>query len=204
LKVGQPNAEIAKVTQKSQKISSKGILAVFSAKSLRPLRSAVRFFCNLSSYLKPINQTAKTRFCCHLHKGLENRRGVRFALGCLKMQRMSAISATPSTSSPDNQPTALARALEQNETAQDVVEQSAAELVVIHAVLTQEIPDHVQTGEVAQALQKTDELETKINDTAQELAQVNEVLAQEIDERAELERQLAATQVALAREIAKN
>ena len=103
-------------------------------------------------------------------------------------------SSIPSPTAPA---TPLARALDQNETVKDTVEQSAAELLVINAVLKQEIPDHVQTGEVAQALQKTDELETKINDTAQELAQVNEVLAQEIDERAELERELAATKAAL-------
>ena len=96
-------------------------------------------------------------------------------------------------------PTPLARALEKNETAQNVVEQSAAELVMIHAVLKQELPDHLQTGEVAHALQRTDELEVKINDTAQELAQVNEVLAQEIDERVDLELELAATKAALVR-----
>ena len=94
--------------------------------------------------------------------------------------------------------TPLARALDQNETAQDTVEQSAAELVVINAVLKQEIPDHIQTDEVAQALQKTDELESRIHDTAQELAEVNKMLAQEIDERDDLERELAETKAALA------
>ena len=94
-------------------------------------------------------------------------------------------------------PTPLARALEQNETALGSVEQSAAELVVINAVLKQEIPDDVQTGDVAQALQKTDALETKISDAAQDLAAVNEVLAQEIDERADLEHELAATRTEL-------
>ena len=92
----------------------------------------------------------------------------------------------------------LVRALDQNETAQDTVEQSAAELVVINAVLKQEIPDHIQTGEVAQALQKTDELEAKIHDAANDLAQVNEVLAQEIDQRVDLERELVETKAALA------
>jgi C4-dicarboxylate-specific signal transduction histidine kinase len=95
-------------------------------------------------------------------------------------------------------PTPLARALDQNETVKDVVEQSAAELVVINAVLKHEIPGHVQVGDVAQALQRTDELEAKINDTANDLAQVNEVLAQEIDERVDLERELAKTKAALA------
>lgn len=103
--------------------------------------------------------------------------------------------ANPSSSTEAATP--LERALEQNETAQTVVEQSAAELVVIHAVLKQEIPDHVQTGDVAHALQRTDELETKINDTAHELAQVNEVLAQEIGERVGLEQELAYTKAAL-------
>ena len=105
---------------------------------------------------------------------------------------------TVSVSSAIDAPTPLARALEQNETAQGIVEQSAAELVVIHAVLKQELPDHMQTGDVAHALQRTDELEMKISDTAQELAQVNEVLAQEIGERVDLERELAATKAALA------
>ena len=94
--------------------------------------------------------------------------------------------------------TSLELALEQNETIQDTVGQSAAELVVINAVLKQEVPADVQMGEVAQALQKTDELEGRIQTSADELAQVNEVLKQEISERADLERQLAATQAALA------
>ncbi len=104
-------------------------------------------------------------------------------------------------SSANQLPTPLARALELNESALDSVERSACELLVINAVLKQEIPDQVQTGEVAQALQKTDELESKINDTAQELVQVNEVLAQEIDKRAELERELSATKAALVQVI---
>ena len=115
------------------------------------------------------------------------------------MSQQTASSSTPK--SPE--PTPLARALDQNEAVKETVAQSAAELVVINAVLKQEIPTHVQVGDVAQALQKTDELESKINDTAQDLAQVNEVLAQEIDERADLERELAQTKAALAREKAK-
>lgn len=104
------------------------------------------------------------------------------------------MSQQPATS---QAPSPLARALDQNENVKDVVEQSAAELVVINAVLKQEIPDHVQVGEVAQALLKTDELETRIQETAQDLAEVNEVLAQEIDERVDLERELAAARAQL-------
>ena len=94
--------------------------------------------------------------------------------------------------------TKLARALEQSEAAADSVQQSADELLVINAVLKQEIPDEVQTGEVAQALQKSDDLGVTIQDAAQELTQVNEALAHEIAERVELESKLAAAKAALA------
>lgn len=93
--------------------------------------------------------------------------------------------------------TPLKLALDQNETIQDTVEQSAAELVVINAVLKQKVPGHVQTGEVAVALQKTDELETRIQQSALELAHVNQALKQEITERTALEQELAATQAKL-------
>ena len=113
--------------------------------------------------------------------------------------KISAMFITSHICSANAQDTPLIRALEQNETIQEIVDQSATELAVIHAVLKQEIPGHVQTGEVAHALQRTDALETIINGTAHELAQVNEVLAQEIDERADLELELAATKAALVR-----
>ena len=97
----------------------------------------------------------------------------------------------------------LQQALEQNLAAAHTVQQSADELLVISAVLKQEIPDDVQTGELAQALHKTDALEVKIHDTAQDLAQVNDALAQEIAEREALEQELAATQAALAKATAQ-
>ena len=100
-------------------------------------------------------------------------------------------------------PTPLKRALAQNESVKDTVEQSAAELLVINTVLKQEIPPEVQTGEVAQALEKTDALETRIQESAEDLAQVNEVLEQQIDERADLERELRATKAALAKATGK-
>ncbi len=95
--------------------------------------------------------------------------------------------------------TPLEQALDQSEIVRDTVEQSAAELLVINTVLKQELPDHVQTGEVAQALEKTDKLETRIQESAEDLAQVNQALEQEISERAQLERELAAAKEALAR-----
>lgn len=95
--------------------------------------------------------------------------------------------------------TPLRQALDQNKAIKDTVEQSAAELVVINAVLKQEVPPELQTGEVAQALQKTDELEDRIEASAQDLGKVNEALKREIDERARLEEELAATRAALAK-----
>lgn len=95
-------------------------------------------------------------------------------------------------------PTPLVRALNQNEAVKDTVEDSSGELLLINAVLKQEIPPEIQLGEVAEALQKTDELEVKIQTAAQDLAQVNKALTQEIDERADLERELAHTKAALA------
>ena len=92
----------------------------------------------------------------------------------------------------------LDRALGKNEAVQESVEQSAQELLVINAVLKQEIPRHAQSGEVAQALQQSDALEERMQDSADELAEVNQALEQEIGERAELERELAHTKAALA------
>ncbi len=95
-------------------------------------------------------------------------------------------------------PSPLEAALDQNDAVKETVKQSADELMVINAVLKQEIPDHAQTGEVAQALLKTDELEGRIQESVDELAQVNQLLEQEIDERADLERELTETKAALA------
>ena len=102
----------------------------------------------------------------------------------------------PNTSSPAAD-TALDRALEKNEAVQESVEQSAQELVVINAVLKQEIPADAQTGELAQALEKSDAIEERIQESADDLAEVNQALEQEIGERAELERELARTKAAL-------
>ena len=105
----------------------------------------------------------------------------------------------PTQQPPSTALNSLTLALEQNETIQEAVEQSATELVVINAVLKQAVPDELQTGDVAAALRKTDELESRIQTSADELAHVNEALKQEIGERAELERQLAQTEAELAR-----
>lgn len=107
--------------------------------------------------------------------------------------------AQPSPQSAPSADTPLERALDRNEAVEQTVKQTSAELFVINTVLKQEIPEHVQTGDVAQALQKTSELEGKIQESAEDLAHVNELLEQEIDERAGVERELAVTKAALAK-----
>lgn len=107
-------------------------------------------------------------------------------------------SASPSTPTTDTDSSTLGRALNQNEAAQEVIEQSASELALINAVLQQKLPEHVQSDDVAMALEKNDALETRIQETAQDLAEVNEALSQEITERVKLEQELQATKDALA------
>lgn len=104
--------------------------------------------------------------------------------------------STPSTV---DSATPLARALDQNDAVKEAVKQSADELLVIHAVLDQQIPEGLRTDDIAQALHRTEEMEERIAESAVELAEVNELLEQEIDERAEVERELAKTKEALAK-----
>ena len=96
-------------------------------------------------------------------------------------------------------PNPLEHALDQNEAIQESVEQSAAELCVVSAVLSREIPDEVKTCEVIQAIQRTEELEDRIQTSADDLAKVNQTLKDEISARANLERQLASAQAELSR-----
>ncbi len=96
-------------------------------------------------------------------------------------------------------PLPLHRVLAKTEAVRDTVEQSAQELVVINAVLKQEIPDEAQTGDLAHALQKSDALESVIQESAADLAQVNEALEHQISERENLERELAQTKAKLAK-----
>ena len=104
----------------------------------------------------------------------------------LQSQKDASIGAIP-----------LARALDQNQAIQESVEQSAAELCLVSAVLSREIPDAMKTGEVAQAIERTEELENRGQASADDLARVNQSLKAEISARGELERQLALAQAGL-------
>jgi len=100
--------------------------------------------------------------------------------------------------SPSQTPIHLAKALKKSESVEERVKQSASEMLVINAVLQQEIPAHVQSGEVAQALSQSDEIEDRLHASARELSEINRVLELEINEREQLERELARTKAKLA------
>ena len=93
--------------------------------------------------------------------------------------------------------TPLTRALDQNESAQQGIEDSVTELELINIVLHQELPEHMQRDDVALALEKSSELESRLQQSASDLAEVNETLSHEIAERAALEKELFRTRVAL-------
>ena len=103
-------------------------------------------------------------------------------------------------SAPDTSHTTrpLVKALHQNDGVEEVVKQSADDLLVINAVLKKNIPEQSQMGDLAQAMEKTEHIEDKIQESAEELSEVNTLLEHELDERIELERKLLATQKALA------
>lgn len=138
-------------------------------------------------------------------RGLKNQHGrVKLYQACFapfllssKASHLDPPVPTMSQATTALDPTPLEHALDKNEAIQESVEQSAAELCVVAAVLMHEVPEHLQTGEVALAIQRTEELECRIQTSADDLVKVNQALKEEIDARAELERQLASTQAEL-------
>lgn len=95
-------------------------------------------------------------------------------------------------------PAPLSRALDQSEQVKDKVEQCAAELSSVNAVLKEEITDGVPLHEVERALGMSEEVEVKVQQCAEDLATVNDALAEEIDERNNLQQQLSQTAAALS------
>ena len=85
----------------------------------------------------------------------------------------------------------LGSVLEKTETVQELVEQSADELLIVNAVLKKNIPNEARDGDIAQALDMSTDMEEKLQQSASELAQVNDALAHEIEERHRLEKELS-------------
>lgn len=73
----------------------------------------------------------------------------------------------------------LADALEKNEDAVDAVREVADELVVVHAVLTQEIAGVGDEGDAAHAVERTASLQKKLTETAEKMLEVNQALAEQ-------------------------
>ncbi len=96
-------------------------------------------------------------------------------------------------------PAPLIRALDQSEQVKDKVEECAAELSAVNAVLKEEITDGVPLDQVERALNMSEEVEVKVQQCAEDLATVNDTLAEEIDERKDLEHQLSKSTAALSR-----
>ena len=96
-------------------------------------------------------------------------------------------------------PAPLIRALDQSEQVKDKVEQCAADLSSVNAVLKEEITDGVPLHQVERALDMSEEVEVKVQECAEDLATVNDALAEEIDERKDLEHQLSKSTAALTR-----
>jgi diguanylate cyclase (GGDEF)-like protein len=95
-------------------------------------------------------------------------------------------------------PAPLIRALDQNEQVKDNVEQCAAELSSVNAVLRQDITEGVSLLEVERAVNQSEEVEVKVQECAEDLATVNDLLTEEIDERKNLEHKLSASNAALS------
>jgi diguanylate cyclase (GGDEF)-like protein len=96
-------------------------------------------------------------------------------------------------------PAPLVRALDQSEQVKDKVQQCAADLSSVNAVLKEEIADGVPLPVVENALDLSEEVEAKVLQCAEDLATVNDALAEEIDERKDLEHQLSKSSAALSR-----
>ncbi len=103
------------------------------------------------------------------------------------------------TSKDDSPTRPLVKALDQNDTVKDSVEHAANELLVANAVLQTEIPEQPKNTDLIHALEKSQKVEVRIQESVEELVEVNALLEREIDERIDLERQLLATEAALAK-----
>ena len=96
-------------------------------------------------------------------------------------------------------PAPLIRALDQSEQVKETVEQCAAELSSVNAVLKEEITDGLPIDEVERALGLSEKVEEKVHQCAEDLATVNDALAEGIDERNELEHELSKSEAALSK-----
>ena len=91
---------------------------------------------------------------------------------------------TSQTSKPAQEdPSRIAKALQENTQATDAVQEVAEELAVVHAVLDSDIPKETLTPEVDRAVERTEQLEKQLSESAADLQKVNETLREELSRR---------------------
>ena len=94
---------------------------------------------------------------------------------------------------PVNDPVDLTKPLQQTQAVAADLETAADHAMVIGTVLAQELPAHVQVGDVAQAIEQTEELKEKLAESAETLTEVSAELEQEIAKRRAVATQLKAS-----------
>lgn len=87
-------------------------------------------------------------------------------------------------------PEPIEKALAQTNETQAKLASGVQELAVTNAVLQQEIPEDVRTGDVAQALEKNEALEARVQECVDDLDGVSQALADEVARRKQLEQTL--------------
>ena len=87
----------------------------------------------------------------------------------------------------------LQKPLEKTQAVTAELQNAADHAMVIGTVLAEELPEHVQVGEVAQAIVQTEELKEKLAESAETLTEVSAELAQEIANRRAVSKQLEAS-----------
>lgn len=79
----------------------------------------------------------------------------------------------------------VTNALNQNLETAEQIKATAGELMVVHAVLSQQIPTDAMQGDLQAAVERTDQLEQKLNETAEALDKSNKLLQRHISDQAQ-------------------
>ena len=109
------------------------------------------------------------------------------------MKRYSLCKEMAMATPVDDQASDLQKPLKKTLAVTDELQTASDHALVIGTVLAQELPAHVQVGEVAQAIEQTEELKVKLAESAETLTEVSAELEEEIAKRREVAKQLEAT-----------
>ncbi len=92
-------------------------------------------------------------------------------------------------------PEPIEKALAQTNETQAKLASGVEELALTNAVLQQEIPEEVRTGDVALAIEKNEALESRVQECVDDLEDVSQALSEEVARRKQLEKTLKAAGV---------